>query len=274
MKKRFEKERAIDGNIRDAKSISISPKSIALVAYDWRAAGKATPWQPIRPPHFAEVHKYCTDVFRAITPHRCDTVLFAPWTSTQRVAAWSHKLFPAYSNHRTVILGSRKLQSKQEWIQVWEKGQRSPMSFLQVFGSSAAPFSIKHRLIEALPRRILGHTALIICGETNILRVVRHSREIMDDFGARQYLWNAGVKILLNPIHTRMSRPEMRWKRAAFSEGSRWTVAVWNRGFHRNESAYPWDVHYDGQPISNSVVELQKPVPRYPGVRIGVLNLS
>lgn len=80
-----------------------------------------------------------------------------------------------------------------------------------------------------MPKRILGNCCVLLCGETNGVKYSKDDKGIHDSFGLRASI-PQNVNIILNPIHDRMTRFEMKLKRQFLSENSRWVVSVWNKG--------------------------------------------
>lgn len=216
---------------------------------------------------------HLADVVRAADQSQCDTVLFAPWT-IERTEPHPDELFPSDTKHRVVILGVPERPNGPEWIQIWERGHARPVGFRQYFAKSADSVHLKRDFSAHVRQRILGKTALVICGEINILRTRRGERAISDEFEACAALWESGARVFVNPVHTYMRRYELNRKRAAFSEGRRWTVSVWNRGYQSRESRQPWTAYYSGEEAVDRIVEVTLPGPTMPGVRIGVLGVD
>ena len=137
---------------------------------------------------------------------------------------------------------------------------------MQFFGKSS---QVRKQIEFArdFEKRRLGKVSLIVCGETNILKLKRDRGSITDPFRILQSLKANGVKVVLNPIHTYMRRYEMALKRQAFSRGNRLVVSVWNRGFAReSEACMPWQVFRNSRNISDLICEIENPVAKKLGV--------
>lgn len=168
--------------------------------------------------------------------------------------------------HQAVIL--EVTRSDGETVEVHFRSQRSPVALKQQFGRTSDPESKKTALLRALPARLFGPTAVLLCGETNIIRTVRHSREIVDEYGVLPRLRTAGVRLLLNPIHDYMRRFEMLLKREALSRATGTVACVWNRGCKEGaESTLPWAAYRDGRTITDEIAEV-KGIEGQPGVRL------
>jgi hypothetical protein len=209
-------------------------------------------------------------VIEACSKEGCDTILFSPWTVK---AIKESDLFPPFTEHNTVILGVGEKSS--EVFQVWARGNSAPTRVNQTFARSTDSKKEKDLFVKALPERIWGEVALIICGETNILKIPRGSKSAVDPEHILPVLKQRGARIILNPVHTYMRRPEMRHKRSALSRPDRFVVSVWNRGFVKGpDGRIPWQVYHDGKDVSERVRLIDNPVREKFGARVGVLDVK
>jgi hypothetical protein len=62
--------------------------------------------------------------------------------------------------------------------------------------------------MEELPARKLGSSLLLLCGETNSIRTRRKSKRLEDPFDIRPRLEELEIKLIVNPVHDYMRRPE------------------------------------------------------------------
>ncbi len=112
----------------------------------------------------------------------------------------------------------------------------------------------------------------MICGESNVYSTGARG----DNHQLNKLLSELGIRIVLSPVHDRMSRSHlMSAKRAYYSANRRTVISVWNSG-KRGESSLPWTVFHDGQDLTNDrvVTKVEGPVPERPDVRIGILDLT
>jgi len=209
-------------------------------------------------------------ILRRLDALGCDAVLFALYTLVQRR---SFQVAP--------VLGDLKLQRlRSVWVEEFREvfsrktpqRSRTPVRFVvhyraagkwhryvlkQRFGAlkstrkfareTLAPF-----LRETRDRRRIGNALVLICGESNIVKYSPTSQRIEDPFGFLDAMPKE-VQILLNPIHDRMTRFEMKLKRRFLSQQGRWVVSVWNKGKVdrkgkvRDGRRPPWTVFHDGE---------------------------
>jgi hypothetical protein len=158
-------------------------------------------------------------------------------------------------------------------VEIWVRGQQQPILARQRFATSSSPTNVQQRFLDDLPSRQIGNALLVICGETNIVKLKRPSRTFEDGFGFCTRLKDLKIRFILNPIHDYMTRYEMREKRRFYSRGGRTVVSVWNQGKGK-EARLPWTVFHDAQERSDEVKEIERPFSNRPDIRIGVLNLE
>lgn len=245
--------------------------NIALVARDWRLESRKRPGRFSSAamglaPHFHQIMRVCSN-------EGADVVLFALWSHNERNGGPIRRrwLFPEGTDHQIVVVAPTK--GKREVVQVWHRdGEQA--TFDQQFRRSADASSKKKALLENLDERVIGKLLVLICGESNII-ATRARQQIVDPIGFRQALRRRGVRIVLNPVHSYMRRPEMRRKRAAISRWSHTMVSVWNRGVKDGiEANVPWELHIDGVRAMEAIREVEQAIPGQPGVRIGMVRLA
>ena len=116
---------------------------------------------------------------------------------------------------------------------------------------------------EVKEKRIFGNFAVLLCGETNIVKYNKDDKKIGDPDNYLPLL-NDEIKVILNPIHDRMIRPEMKPKRKYLSKNQRLVVSVWNKGRSdkngkvKNYKTPDWTVFYNGmekelKPLNHNV---------------------
>ncbi|MCL1927176.1 MAG: hypothetical protein FWG07_00090 [Treponema sp.] len=104
--------------------------------------------------------------------------------------------------------------------------------FTQMFGSisNKKPEYLKEFIDEEVPnKRIMGNALVLLCGESNIVKYNKKQIRVEDIYGILKKIPN-NTNIILNPIHDRMTRFEMKKKREFLSENNRIVISVWNKG--------------------------------------------
>jgi hypothetical protein len=204
----------------------------------------------------------------------CDTILYAlfTWDLRSPVARDHAAVFKGLSNVQRVILEVGEPPESSDHVEVWLRGRQDPLEVQQRFATSTDPSSKKQAFVDALGDRRIADALLVLCGETNIASLVRGSDEFNDPYGFAEQLGDMNVRLVLNPGHDYMRRPEMRQKRRYYSLGGRTVVSVWNRGRGR-EADWPWTVFHDRTERTDDVTKLQ-PFADRSDIRIGVLDLQ
>lgn len=201
-----------------------------------------------------------------------DGIVFGLWTwdEAKDGAISRADLFPKGTRHRWVLLETRRKRS--DIAELHFRGLEQPAVLYQRFATSQSPVGEKRRFVEELPTRTFGQALVMLCGESNIIKTKRDSEDLDDRFDFLSYLDEAGIRLVLNPVHTYMQRYEMRLKRLAYSRNGRTVLAVWNRGeSEQGESLVPWAAYVDGEEVTQSIKEVaedQRPV----GVRVGIFS--
>jgi hypothetical protein len=241
-------------------------KKIALVAHDYTVPDSRGFYDYSE--HFARINKLCDD-------QGCDTILYAlyTWDSTSPVPRTHDSMFDALKHVRQIVLEVGKPRKGYDHVEVWVRGQHEPMIAYQRFAEADDPVGAKRLFIDDLPSRQVSSTLLVICGETNITRLKRATKTFDDPFGFVEQLQGLNPRLILNPVHDYMTRPEMKKKRRFYSQGGRIVVSVWNRG-RGKESWRPWTAYHDGEERTDGVLELEQPFAERPDIRIGLLDLN
>lgn len=222
------------------------------------------------------------EVLALLDEKGCDTALFSLYSIIPRKGYGILPTLPDFANLKMICLeefrdcrtGRKAGHNVVYWRSVdgWEE-----FRFLQAFGR--VNWQTQRRDIEnfaqkRIPKRIFGSCCILVCGESNGVPYDRSgSKNIHDPCGVRAAI-PPHVQVVLNPVHDRMSRFEMKLKRRFLSEGGRWVISVWNRGKldkngrTRDGDSPPWTVFYDGEAI-----HIPK-VTNSLGVDIGILELA
>lgn len=130
---------------------------------------------------------------------------------------------------------------------------------------------------EVENKRLLGSCTVLFCGESNVVKYSKNKKEVEDPFNYLGAL-NKDIRIILNPIHDRMTRFEMKFKRNYLSSQNRWVISVWNKGKTdkngcvRDGKNPAWTIFKNGKEIN--VVPLHLNISNRIGLEIGLLDIS
>jgi hypothetical protein len=220
-----------DGRAHDAKpeagvpsAFQLEPGRVALAAVDWSAATSRT---SRRTDYDHGFDPFLGDVLAVADEAQCDVVVCSLWSHsvTSMGALAEPRLFSRTSTVRTLFL---EVADEKEvfHVEVWRKGHAMPHRFTQRFSRSADSPSEKRAFMDELPSRTFGATLFLTCGEANIISTRRNSTNLTDPLGFMAWLERASPRLILNPSHDYMRRPEMKTKRALFSNGGRSVLSV------------------------------------------------
>ena len=197
------------------------------------------------------------DVLRLLDSLGCDAVLFSLFSIVQRESYTPLSAFNGLNNINAIFLEEFQDTPKeriQERYGVYHRnnGKWDVYGFWQIIGTiNGMPKSdIDDFVNYELPKRVLGNCCILLCGETNGVKYSPKDKNVQDTFGLRSAI-RQSTNIILNPIHDRMTRFEMKLKRKFLSENGRWVVSVWNKGKEKNgrvkDGSRPaWTVFHDG----------------------------
>lgn len=206
----------------------------------------------------------------------CDTVVYAPWSwdRASKVSRTKETLFGRTRRVEHVIMEVADLQEKRNRcvFEIWNRRDKTPARFVQLFGYGAEASRRGAEIIEKVSERQFCDAWVIACGETNIIRVSHTTGRTSDPFRLAAVLCEQGIRVILNPVHTRIQRWEMPLKRRHLSKDGRALVSVWN--MRSDGGRCPWAVYYDGRDCSAGVVELDNPVASRSDLRIGIVDLK
>jgi len=208
----------------------------------------------------------------------CDTVLFSLFSIIPRKGYDCRTALSGLKNIKAILLEEfqdRKTREAGRYVIYYRTTSGwKEYEFYQVFGTVTGMHKdeIDNFVTNEVPKRIVGDCCVLLCGETNGVKYSKHDKKIHDTFGLREAI-PSNANVILNPIHDRMTRFEMKLKRQFLSEKKRWVISVWNKGKQdkngktKDGNGPAWTLFYDGNEID---------VPRIPnefGVEIGALNI-
>ena len=219
------------------------------------------------------------EVLKLMDAQGCDAVLFSLFSIIPRNMYSPITTFKGLKNVKAVLLEEFQdgKSRKAERYVIYHRTPKgwAEYEFSQVFGTITG---IRQRDIDdfvkkEMTKRILGNCCVLLCGETNGVKYSKKDNSIHDSFGVRMAI-PKNVNIVLNPIHDRMTRPEMKRKKKFLSENGRWVISVWNKGKKfrngktRDGLGAPWTVFHNREEKEIELISNQL------GVEIGILDFK
>lgn len=205
-------------------------------------------------------------VLKLLDDRRCDAVLFSLFSVVPRESYDPFSALNGLKNIKAVFLEEFQDSEPRErgryvvyhrTNQGWRVYELS-----QVFGTltGMTQSAIASFVSNEIPKRILGDCCVLLCGETNGVKYAPKRKRVEDVFGLRA-AFPQRTSVILNPIHDRMTRFEMKLKRSFLSENGRWVVSVWNKGKEdkngkvRDGDHPSWTIFHDSKEMEADQVE-------------------
>jgi hypothetical protein len=209
----------------------------------------------------------------------CDTVLFSLYSIVPRESFDLRTAFNGIENIKAIFLEEfqdGKTRRAGRYVAYYRTTSGwNEYGFYQVFGTltGMTQQAIEDFVTNEIPKRILGNCCVLLCGETNGVKYSKEDKKIHDTYGLRMAI-PSNANVVLNPIHDRMTRFEMKLKRQFLSENNRWVISVWNKGKQdkngktKDGNGPAWTVFHNGNEIDAPKIQ------NVYGVEIGVLNIK
>ena len=226
------------------------------------------------------------EVLKILDENKCDAVLFSLFSIIPRVSFDVQACLKNLDNIRAVMIeefqesrGDKKRDPIRYIVYHKIKDNWHEYEFRQHFGSLKGKFNgekvdIPSFVENKIRKRLLGNFCILLCGESNIVKHSKKDNEVQDPYHFNNAI-PGEIKIILNPIHDRMRRPEMKLKRIFLSKNNRWVVSVWNKGKANNnngkvwkENGPAWTVFHNEKPIDVKII------PNELGVEFGILQID
>lgn len=219
------------------------------------------------------------DVLKLLDDEGCDAVLFSLFSIVSRDSYDPRACFDGLRNVNAVFLeefkdGRKRIAGRYVIHHRTTEGW-GEYEFFQQFGTltGMTQADIANFVSNEMQKRVMGKCCVLLCGETNGVKYLPKDKKVKDTFGVRAAIPQE-ANIVLNPIHDRMTRFEIKLKRKFLSENGRWVVSVWNKGKKdkngavRDGSGPAWTIFHNGK---------QKDIQRKQnelGVEIGILDVK
>lgn len=234
---------------------NLSASKIAVVSRDYRTNNGNSDFKST----FNEILRYSDK-------QKCDTVLFSLFTLLDNNNKNIIKSLNKLTNINQVLVEefiydkSKKIRDPKEYYVYYKvNNEWLRHSFKQYFGTLKYTKKFEKNTIlpflnEVRISRLFGNFTVFLCGETNIVKYDKNNKIVTDKYKLFSSL-NEHTQIILNPIHDKMIRFEMKLKRKFLSQKNRIVISVWNtgktdkNGTVRDGSKPPWTCYIDGEEI-------------------------
>jgi hypothetical protein len=231
----------------------LSAKRISIVSRDYREAGGISDFNDC----LVEVLSYCDK-------GECDTVLFSLFTILKTHLHDIKKTFENLKHIKTIFLEDFSFQNDIRCAGNYhcyykENDKWHDYMVYQKFATVTHTREFEHEVIkpfikEIATKRLLGSITVLLCGESNVVKYDKEKKAVVDQFGLLKVL-PSEIRIILNPVHNRMTRFEMKLKRAFLSSNNRLVISVWNKGktdkqgTNRDGKNPPWTIFSNGKDL-------------------------
>ena len=207
-------------------------------------------------------------VIKLLDDRKCDAILFSLYTIVPRKGNDYTKMFSELKNIKAIFIEEfqdcipREVNRYVVFSHAsggWKEYELH-QKFATLTGMEKS--DILHFVSDEIPKRILGNSIVLLCGESNGVKYSKNDKLVHDTYGFERAI-PKDVNIVLNPVHDRMTRFEMNLKREFLSKNNRWVISVWNKGKQdRNGNIKDgfdpaWTAYHNGakkliEPISNN----------------------
>jgi hypothetical protein len=237
------------------------------------------------------------EILKLLDQKGCDTVLFSLYSIVPRKSFHPLSHFKAH-NIKSVLYEERSRHGKKTNGKLKKPGKKRKGNFVvlhrkahrwskyilqQKFGSLTGMKKgcMSDFVADEIPsHRVLGNSCILLCGESNGVKYSRKDKKVHDVFGLREAIPKEAT-IILNPIHDRMTRHEMKKKRRFLSQRGRWVISVWNKGKEyngktRDGKGPAWTVFRNGKDCTKKMVKpIENPLKENRvGIEIGILKIT
>lgn len=262
--------------LKISKAPNLKISKIGIVARDYRESNGNS-----------DFSKSIIEILEYLDSKGCDSVLFSLFTLLEKNSLKIEKL-EKYKNIKSVFIEEFEFNGRVRDVTVYKVYNKHANKwrineFTQKFGTLEYTKKFNREVItpfieEVKEDRIMGNCVVLLCGETNIVKYSKKTKKIEDTFDFIKQIPST-TEIILNPIHDKMTRFEMKLKRQFLSMNNRIVVSVWNKGktFSNGQTRdginSPWTVYINGEEVlvKKENIEFQNNTSK---IDIGILNIK
>ena len=277
------KNKSEHSNPKSVKSInfpnSISIKKVGIISRDYRKEDKNK---------FRDFSYTFKSILLLLNQQGCDSAIFSLFTLIKRKSFDAKQTLNKMeiNNIKTIFIeefiDGNEREAGEYVVYFKDKNIWKEYRLIQKFGTLKYTKSFKDTVIkpfkaEVKAQRLLGNCTVLLCGETNIVKYSKASKKIEDKFNFLRIL-NKDTNIILNPIHDRMTRFEMKLKRQYLSKNKRWVISVWSKGKSdkngkiKDGEKPAWTIFYNGK--EKNIKPIVCSISNQINLEIGILDLN
>lgn len=236
----------VDPMQSDTQKLEIQNISkIGVAARDYRENAKESDFS-------ASIH----EILSYFDSNGCDSAVFSLFTILNKNSI-KEDWFSQFKSLNSVFIEEFEMhdgKQRQTSYKVYSRSSKGwkTYSFNQCISTitNCSQIIIDDFFKEVSTKRTFGNVMVLLCGESNIVSYSRSEKRINDKYNFLKAI-PAETKIILNPVHDKMTRHEMKKKREVLSEKGRVVISVWNKGKlfgsknTRDGVNPPWTVFFD-----------------------------
>lgn len=268
--RKIRKKAATNDELIEAPRLDIS--RIGIVSRDYRHT---------YPNKFRDFSYVMPGILALLDARGCDAVLFSLYSISD--GSFDPRIYLKSKKKLKLVVyemfkDGKKRKPGEKIVYLKSKGKWLKFSLEQKFGSlsKVSKAEVIEFVKDFASRRTGGNWCVMLCGEVNGVKCSTEDKKVHDTYGLRNAIPKE-VRIILNPGHDRMTRPEMKRKRQYLSKKGRWLISVWNKGKEfkdgrtRDGKDSAWQFFHNGKDVKKVLVES---VENNLGVEIGILDIS
>ena len=241
-----------NNNFRISDTLNLNISKIGIVTRDYREINGNS-----------DFSKNIIEILEYLDSKGCDSVLFSLYTLLENNSLKIETL-EKLKNIKTIFIEEFEFNNGERNVKRYKVYYKQANKwgineFTQKFGTLKYTKKFNREIItpfieEVKEKRIMGNCIVLLCGETNIVKYSKKTKIIEDPFDFIKQIPST-TKIILNPIHDKMTRFEMKLKRQFLSMDDRIVVSVWNKGKTfsngqtRDGNKPPWTIYFNGEEI-------------------------